>query len=113
MSALHTTYEGMPASRAKQTEAAPVKSPRKTHSDAFSRAHAATRGFIAFERTRPSKRNWKPTRAEYQFIFSANLKQAYAAIRDERRTAPAPYTITQEECLLIASDSRIHAGRAF
>ncbi|QTN02416.1 hypothetical protein GTN27_04200 [Ochrobactrum sp. EEELCW01] len=77
------------------------------HSEAFKRAHEKTNALIAFERSRPSRRDWKPTAAERQFMFGKILKDAYAMIRFERDDAPAgPVFITDEQSRFIGSDSR-------
>lgn len=86
---------------AKQTAA------REISSEAFKRAHEKTNALIAFERSRPSRRDWKPTAAERQFMFGKFLKDAYAMIRFERDDAPAgPVFITDEQSRFIGSDSR-------
>lgn len=77
------------------------------HSEAFKRAHEKTNAIIAFERSRPSRRDWKPTAAERQFMFGKFLKDAYAMIRFERDDAPSgPVFITDDQARFIGSDSR-------
>lgn len=86
---------------AKQTAA------REISSEAFKRAHEKTNALIAFERSRPSRRDWNPTEAERRFMFGKFLKDAYAMIRFERDDTPAgPVFITDDEARLRGSDSR-------
>lgn len=83
------------------------KASTSLHAEAFKRAHEKTNELIAFNRARPSKRNWKPTAAERQFMFGKALKQAYAWIKYERDDASAgPVFITDEQARFIGSDSR-------
>ncbi len=83
------------------------KASASLHSEAFKRAHEKTNELVAFNRSRPSKRNWKPTAAERQVMFGKALKQAYAWIKYERDDAPAgPVFITDEQSRFIGSDSR-------
>lgn len=88
------------------------KASASLHSEAFKRAHEKTNELIAFERSRPSRRDWKPTAAERQFMFGKALKQAYAWIKYERDEAPAgPVFITDEQSRFIGSDSRFSDRR--
>lgn len=80
---------------------------REISSEAFKRAHEKTNELIAFNRSRPSMRDWKPTAAERQLMFGKALKKAYAWIKYERDDAPAgPVFITDEQSRFIGSDSR-------
>jgi len=111
---MHSTYQITGNDLAKafagiaQTVAKPAKKVRdySLQAEAFKRAHEKTNAYIAFQRTRPSKRDWKPTAAERQFIFGKELRSAYAAIRFENTETPAVRTVSLDECLLIGSDSR-------
>nr|WP_313709049.1 hypothetical protein [Brucella intermedia] len=77
------------------------------HSEAFKRAHEKTNELVAFNRSRPSMRDWKPTAAERQYMFGKALKQAYAWIKYERDDASSgPVFITDEQSRFIGSDSR-------
>jgi len=88
------------------------KASASLHSEAFKRAHKKTNELIAFNRSRPSKRDWKPTAAERQFMFGKFLKDAYAMIRFERDEAPAgPVFITDEQSRFIGSDSQFSFRR--
>lgn len=103
-----TTVSGIAAALtgiAKSVNQPAKKAKASIHSDAFKRAHAKVREFIAFERSRPSSRNWKPSVSERRYMFGKALKDAYAMIRYERNDTPVSRSITLEECLNIGSDS--------
>lgn len=107
---IQTTYTDLARTLSGLTVKAekPVKKASSSlHSEAFKRAHEKTNELIAFNRSRPSKRDWKPTAAERQFMFGKALKQAYAWIKYERDDAPAgPVFITDEQARFIGSDSQ-------
>ena len=111
---MHSTYQintnlltGALASMAKSA-VKPAKKARdySLQAEAFKRAHVKLAEYIAFNRSRPSMRNWKPTAAERRFIFGRILKDVYAMIRFENTELPAVRTVSLDECLLIGSDSR-------
>jgi len=111
---MHSTYQitGNDLARAligvEQTVAKPAKKVRdySLQAEAFKRAHEKFAAHIAFNRSRPSMRNWKPTASERRYMMSGHLKAAYAAIRFENTETPAVRTVSLDECLLIGSDSR-------
>ncbi|MFS2326657.1 hypothetical protein U2P60_14775 [Brucella sp. H1_1004] len=111
---MHSTYQintnlltGALARMAKSA-VKPAKKVRdySLQAEAFRRAHEKLAAHIAFNRSRPSMRNWKPTASERRYMMSGHLKAAYAAIRFENTETPAVRTVSLEECLLIGSDSR-------
>ncbi|MGU3399258.1 hypothetical protein ACLBWS_05865 [Brucellaceae bacterium D45D] len=111
---MHSTYRitGNDLARAfagiAQSVAKPAKKVRdySLQAEAFKRAHERLNAHIAFERTRPSKRDWNPTAAERRFMMGRNLKWAYSMIRVENAEIPTERTVSLDECLLIGSDSR-------
>lgn len=117
MTALHTTHSdifktliGLTVKAEKPVKKVSAKqaAAREIAAEAFRRAHEKTNELIAFNRSRPSKRDWKPTAAERQFMFGKALKDAYAWIKSERDDAPAgPVFITDEQARFIGSERRL------